>query len=665
MTIFGALLEKRAQVAYDGEHPEHFISWLSGDRSFSGVEVSETNALTYTAVYGAVRILSESVASLPLKLYRRRSDGGKDEASDHPTYALVHDMPNPETTSFIFRETLQGHLCTWGNAYAEIQRRANGQPAGLWQRRPDRVEIERVSGALQYQITRTDGPEDFLPADRVLHVPGLSFNGFTGFSPIRMARESIGAGLAQERSAASFFGNASMPGGFIKHPQSLNEQAQERIRNTLEKIHKGPGNAHRLAVLDEGMDWVQAGIPNEDSQFLESRVFQVQEVCRWFRIPPHMLAELSHATFTNIEHQDLEFVKYTLMPWLRRWEAEMNRKLLTMQEQSQGYFFEFLVDGLLRGDIKTRYESYSVAIKDGWMSRNEVRSKENMNPEDGLDQFILPQQTLTVGDDVAMEDGESAQETEEPRSESRAFNREQRSLDARWQLREVFRELLEQAASRLVASEVRAIRAKINMIPNEGDASFRRWLESFFEKHRDFAVTVMGPVLRAYIEAVSSETVFEVDGDPEGFASDVLAFADEYIEAFGLRHVSIGENEILSALRSANTDEQVIAALDSTLGGWEESRARKIAMSESTRAGAAISTMIYAAAGVTLLKWRANANACPLCRKLNGRTVEIRQPFLNKGDQVDAGDGIAPIKIKQAMRHPPLHGGCACSISPA
>jgi len=662
MSLFGALLEQRASISQVGGHPSQPLSWLVGDGSFAGVDVTENNAMTYTAVYAAVRILAESIASAPIKLYRRRADGGKDAVTDTQAYALVHDDANPATTAFNFKECLQGFLCTWGNGYAEIQMRGGFQPEALWQRQSDRVTPrQRGNGAIYYEVEREDGSTNELAPEKMLHVPGLGFNGIVGFSPIRMARESIGLGLATERSGAAFFGNASMPGGFIKHPESLSPEGQDRVRNTLEKIHKGPANAFRLGVLDESMDWVQAGIPNEDAQFLETRTFQVQDVARWNRIPPHMLAELSSATFTNIEHQGIEFTSHTLTPWFYRWTSELNRKLLTKLEREQGFFFEFLPEIFLRGDIKTRYESYGMAIKDGWMSRNEVRAKENLNPEDGLAEFLLPQQTGTVGEEPPPQGGEPPEEEEEEGERSIV---ERRSLQSRWDLQDIFRDLLEQAAVRLVAAEVKAIRSKIDLLPSQGEAAFRLWLETFFEKHRAFAEQVMGPVLRAYMEAISAEAIVEVDGDSGDFTDSVNTFIDEYTEAFGLRHVSSGERQILGLLRDAETEEAAAELVLARVGEWEEKSALKVALNESTKASAAISRMVYAGAGVGLLVWQANRDACPLCQDMHGKTVEISGPFLNKGDQVEGDEETVTLQVKQVRNHPPLHGGCVCSVSP-
>ena len=363
--LFARSAESRASVI-SGGHPSNFLSFMAGADSFSGVEVSESNAMTFTAVYSAVRILSEGLAQPPLKLYRKRKDGGRDEAFDEPEYYLARHEPNPETTSFIFRELCQGHLCTWGNAYAEIVFNGAGRAMALWQRRPDRVTIERgASGGLTYRIDRAEGDTDVLPAERVLHVPGLSFSGYVGISPIRMAREAIGLGLATERHGSVYFGNGSRPGGVLEHPARLGEGIADNLRGQWTEMHQGVNKSNRVAILEEGMTWKQIGLPMDDSQFLQTRRFQIEEIARVFRIPPHMMADLERATFSNIEHQDLEFQKYTMGPWYVRWEAELNRKILGRRRMDQGYFFKFDNRAFLRGDVKSRTEAYTAGRNGG------------------------------------------------------------------------------------------------------------------------------------------------------------------------------------------------------------------------------------------------------------------------------------------------------------
>jgi HK97 family phage portal protein len=371
--------------------------WSQGldySSSYTGKSVTETTALATVAVYACVRILSETLASLPLILYRRLPRG-KERATNHPLYKLLHDFPNPEMSGFNFKETLMAHLVTWGNAYAEIEWEDRLTVKGLWPLRPDRIQVVRENEEIVYKYNSPKGMVR-LPSYRVLHIPGLSFDGLVGYAPITLAREAIGLALATEEFGARFFGNGSAPGGALKHPNKMSKDAKENLRNSWNEQHRGLENANKIAILEEGMDWVKIGIPPNDAQFLETRKFQRNEIASFFHIPPHMIGDLERATFSNIEEQALEFVVYTMRPWLVIWEQAINQKLLNPNEREE-YFAEFLVDALLRCNFESRTRGYWQAIQGGWMSPNEVRDLENRNPRDGGDEYLQPVNMVISG----------------------------------------------------------------------------------------------------------------------------------------------------------------------------------------------------------------------------------------------------------------------------
>ena len=364
--------------------------------STAGKNVSETSAMQMTAVYACVRILSEAVAGLPLHLYRYGEKGTKEKAIDHPLYHLLHDEPNPEMTSFIFRETLMTHLLLWGNAYAQIIRNGKGEILALYPLMPNRMKVDRDrSGEIVYEYTRSSddvrtssGSVVLLKAKDVLHIPGLGFDGLVGYSPIAMARNAIGLAMATEEYGAKFFANGATPGGVLEHPGVLKDPA--RVRESWNSVYQGSGNSHRIAVLEEGMKYTPIGIAPNEAQFLETRKFQINEIARIFRVPPHMVGDLEKSSFSNIEQQSLEFVKYTLDPWVIRWEQSIHRALLAKDEKDT-MFVKFNVDGLLRGDYASRMNGYAVGIQNGFMSPNDVRELENMDriPEElGGDRYL-------------------------------------------------------------------------------------------------------------------------------------------------------------------------------------------------------------------------------------------------------------------------------------
>ena len=356
--------------------------------SSSGKTVNERTALQTTAVYACVRILAETIASLPMHTYRY-APNGKEKATDHPIYYLLHSEPNPEMTSFVFRETLMGHLLLWGNAYAQIIRDGRGRVVGLYPLLPNKMLVNRTDQGILYYQYEKDGQSYFLKNYEVLHIPGLGFDGLIGYSPIAMAKNAIGMALATEEYGAKFFANGASPGGVLEHPGVVKDPA--RIRESWNSVYQGSGNAHRVAVLEEGMKFQSIGIPPEQAQFLETRKFQLNEIARIFRIPPHMIGDLEKSSFSNIEQQSLEFVMYTLDPWVVRWEQAIQRALFSETEKRQ-YFAKFNVDGLLRGDYQSRMNGYAVGRQNGWLSSNDIRELENLNriPEElGGDLYLI------------------------------------------------------------------------------------------------------------------------------------------------------------------------------------------------------------------------------------------------------------------------------------
>ena len=413
---FGQARDKPVDKAADAGY-----SFLFG-RTTSGKPVNERTAMQTTAVYACVRILAEAVASLPLHVYEYQDDGGKKLVHDHPLYYLLHDEPNPEMTSFVFRETLMSHLLIWGNAYAQIIRDGAGRVLGLYPLLPDKMEVQRDDrGNIYYVYSRNSDENPMfkeygnikLKAEDVLHIPGLGFDGLIGYSPIAMAKNAVGMTLACEEYGASFFANGANPGGVLEHPGVLKDPS--KVRESWNSVYRGVNNAHKIAVLEEGMKYQQIGIPPEEAQFLETRKFQINEIARLYRIPPHMVGDLDKSSFSNIEQQSLEFVKYTLDPWVIRWEQSLQRSLLLPGEKGK-YFIKLNVDGLLRGDYQSRMNGYAVGRQNGWFSANDIREMENMNPipnEEGGNLYLVNGAMTKLADAGAFAGADNGQQKEE------------------------------------------------------------------------------------------------------------------------------------------------------------------------------------------------------------------------------------------------------------
>lgn len=394
INIFSKLFKSRAESknSFFGSTYSFFFGSTT-----SGKTVNETTAMQTTAVYACVRILAETIASLPLHTYKSTTDG-KEKARDHPIYYLLSDAPNSEMTSFVFRETLMGHLLLWGNAYAQIVRDGRGNIIALYPLMPDKMTVNRSERGEIYYLYNKEGHDYILHSYEVLHIPGLGFDGLIGYSPIGMAKNAIGMALATEEYGAKFFSNGANPGGVLEHPGVVKDPA--RVRDSWNSVYQGSSNSHKVAVLEEGMKFQAIGIPPEQAQFLETRKFQTEEICRIFRVPPHLVASLDRATFSNIEHQSISFVVHTIRPWLVRVEQSINKALFTEAERKE-YFVSFIVEGLLRGDYNSRMQGYATGIQNGFMSPNDVRSLENMNPiseEEGGNTYMVNGNMLKLKD---------------------------------------------------------------------------------------------------------------------------------------------------------------------------------------------------------------------------------------------------------------------------
>lgn len=386
---------------------------FGGYESASGISVTPDTALRTAAVLACVSVIAGTIGTLPMRVYRRRPDGGKERAPEHPLYPLLHDAPNDMLTSCEFREMMQAHLCLRGNAYARVARSGGGAVSYLEPLHPDRVSVFRRGMTVTYSVQRQEGSgQDLLQADEILHIRGMGPEGVVGYSPITLARESIGLAIATETHGAKLFANGARPSGVLETAANLTKDQLTKLREEWERQHSGAGNANRTAVLSNGLKYSGVSMSNEDAQFLETRKFQVTDIARIFRVPPHKIADLSQATFSNIEHQSIEFVTDCIRPWAVRWEQRMNQILLTPTER-KSYFIELSLDALLRGDMMSRYNAYKVGREASFLSPNDIRDLENMNRIEGGDSYIQPLNFTKLGQ-FSGPDGDEDDEEELP-----------------------------------------------------------------------------------------------------------------------------------------------------------------------------------------------------------------------------------------------------------
>lgn len=386
-----------------------WTTW-AGPVTAAGVPVSADSALKVSTAWACIGLISETIGMLPKLVYKRLANNARERADTMPLFYTLHQQPNPYQTSIEFFEMMTGHAVIRGNAYARIQSGVRGFADALIPIHPDYVTPEETpDGNLRYVVRAPGKPPEVLTDDQVLHLKGRSSNGKTGMSVISYARESMGLSLAAERYGSKFFANDSRPGGVLKHPGTLKDSATKKVTESWRAAHSGD-NAHSTAILEEGMEWQSIGLANKDSQFLETREFQAEDICRWFRVPPHMVGLTSKSTSwgSGIEQMSIGFVTYTLMPWIVRWQQAITRDLILAP---QTYFVEFVVDALLRGDTLARYNAYQIARNNGWLNVDEIRQRENMNPlPDGQGQvYLQPLNMQPVGapltDDARQLDG--------------------------------------------------------------------------------------------------------------------------------------------------------------------------------------------------------------------------------------------------------------------
>lgn len=454
--------------------------------------VTPDSAMRVAAVLACVRVLAETIASLPLHIYRRLPNGGKEKVPDHPLYDLLHLRPNRWQTSFDWREMLQGHLTLRGNAICEKIPGPGGTVSQLVPLNPDSFQkIELLdNGVVRYTYhQQKTGEERILHSNDVFHLRGLSSDGIVGLSVVALAADTIGLSKAAELFGSKFFSKGAKASGVLEHPENLSENALKNLRQSVAQSISGENILSPL-ILEEGMKWKQLSITPEDAQFLETRKFQVTDIARIFRIQPHMIGDLERATFDNIEHQSIDFVIHTIRPWLVRWEQAISRDLIADDE----YFAEFLVDGLLRGDTKSRFEAYGKAITDGWMNRNEVRELENKNPRPGLDKFLVPLNMAPAGEEKEEEQGQP----------------------------KIFNALFDDAAERMANAEIRTIESRIDKAAEDRD-KFNKWIKSFYKSHAVYITKVLTPL---------SEALWDETGESLPLEAMVQELTIEGIDAF-------------------------------------------------------------------------------------------------------------------------------------
>jgi HK97 family phage portal protein len=610
-----------------------------------------------------IRAIAEAVASSPLFVYERLEPRGKRLRPDHHLFPILHDSANEEMTSFDWRELMQIHLLLWGNAYSEISRDRLGIIKELWPINPDRVRIERdkLTKKLRYRVTIPGGGSVILQPSDMLHIRGFSLNGIIGQGIAQMHREAIGLGLATEEFAARFFGSGASPSGIFEHPAALSETAYKRLRESLEKEHTGVSRAHRIMLLEEGMKWQQVTVDPEKAQFLGLRKFQVTEASRILNVPPNVVGDYERATFTNVEHQDIAYTKHSLRPWFVRIEQRLRHSLLGRKEKRK-IIIEFNIDAQLRGDTQSRYQAYATARQWGWMSANDVREKENMNPVVGGDVYHVPLNMIPAGQasvgTAARAGREILVDLLELREAKPRLLESRASIRERQRLRVAYTRLLMDAMQRVTASEVKAVRAAVKKhIGERARADLEGWINDYYaEEYLKLLRSEMLPVQSQYAEAVA-EAIGDLDPESR------QAFLKDYHTSFAQRRAGSSAGQ----LRSLLGEEELADVLETRLEEWEAKNPAKVANWEAVQLGEAIASTAFFAGGASTLVWsKIGPDPCEICDALNGMGVGRTGSFIGAGEEFNPeGKLESPLIPKVNIRHPPAHHGCTCMIVPS
>lgn len=628
----------------------------------TGLIISESEALNYGAVFACIRVLAESVSQLPLHIYKRLPNGGKKPAVNHLLYNILHIQPNPIMTSMVFREVQMHHILSWGNSYAGIERDNGGRIIALWPLRPDRMNVRKNpnnANELQYIYSTPNGSQITISAADMLHVPGLGFDGLVGYSPLSKMRECIGLGLGAEEYAARYFANGARPPLVVTHPGPVSSGARKNFIEQWQSAYGGVGNAHKTALLEEAMDVKQIGFNPQDSQMLETRKFQNEEIARYYRVPLHMIQSLDRATNNNIEQQSIDFVTHSLMPWLKRYEENYTTQLI----KDKKYFAEHLVAGLIRGDLETRYRSYAIARQNGWLSANDIRRFENMNPiskEEGGDMYLVPLNLTDMA--LAGEIQSQLGGTKPPplESDSRQLRLAKNNvIESRNRIIKQYYGLFESAAQRIIDKETKAIKRNAKKhLSQRNLQSFQDWMETFYRDLPSDIKKALGGVLEVYADVIKEQIGKEINVED---LPELAEFSSQYLDKYTKRHISSSLGQLQQILRDNDVEERQ-ELIEQRANEWAETRADKIAHRETNQMMNGLAATILITMGYRRV-WRAQGKSCPYCLALDGKVIEgANDTFVQKGDFNPEG-AEKPMRIYGMRRNPPLHGGCDCFVT--
>lgn len=662
--LFGYAL--RSAISTLSNPKRWFVDWFGGGKSKSGADVNEDTAVKVTAVFACIRLLAQTIASLPLHTYQRLEDG-KSKAFNHPLYHLLHDLPNPQCTSFNLRSIMMVNLLLTGHAYAEIVRNNAGNIVELWPLPSSHVAIHknRQTGKALYVINTEDGQLRYLHAAEVLHIQWLGLENLKPFHPVVLAREAIGLSIAAEEFGSLFFESGANASGIAEYPQKLSEEGYKRFTESFDEKYTGLNKNQRVMFLEQGLKFTKLTVNPNEAQAVETRKFQVIEIARFYNVPPHLIMDLERATFSNVEHQDISFVKYSLRPYLVCWEQEMYRSLFTEPERRQ-YFAEFSVDGLLRGDAKSRAEALDIQMRNGVINADEWRALENMNPQpEGMGKIYYRPLNWVRKDEP---------EPDPPQPNNNRMNEDNlnkrqmqhRSAQSKLKLANNYKRIFEDAASRIVSREAKDIKRKAKKAFTErSQEEFGTWLQQYYEDAPAWMKRTLKPALFSYTEAVQGLAAEQVNAD-SGMTPELEEWMNGYLDIWAKKYTNSQRAQIESIIRKANeAGAEPLEKIETRLDEWEEKNPDKVASNETIAAAGVVSKFVYAGAGIRYLRWvNASGAPCAFCEELHDKVVGIEEAFVGKDEQLEAEGEDQSMKVRHPSFTPPVHQKCQCTIEP-
>ena len=651
----------------------------------SGVDVNESSASNLSAVYNAINIISGTISTLPIHLYKKTSNNKRKIITDHPSLMRLKYRANPLIPAINFREAITAHILAWGNCYAEKVYNVLGQIVELWPITPDRVNPRWNNGTIEYEVKVSGKPDVIIKRENMLHIAGLGYDGLIGYSVIRKAAESIGLSLGAEKFGARYFGANTNMGGAIKYPRALGSDGKKNLKESLAD-YTGGKYSHRWMILEQGMEIEKLGFSPDESQFLQTRKFQISEIARWFNLPPHKLKDLERATFSNIEEQQTEYVTDTLVPWLTKIEQNYGIQLLTEKEHRLGYYFKHSVKGLLRGNSAARADYYTKRFYLGTITPNEIRSYEdedpldsdnadktyiqmNLMPLDDIDKAIDAKLTpkKIPGEDITVEN-----EPPEPEQKSLDWAKNQvklityRNIIARDKISKRYHPLIKDAASQVIWREGilinRIFKGKNSLNENRANGNIEQDIEATYKTFKPYVEKKMLPVFMAFADSVFNQALLEIGESVDEVPDDIVLEINRYTDVYAKRHIGSSSGQLIKILNDSGDDFQ--DQIQQRLDEWQETRASKIANNETVRLASFMAQTTFFSYGYKTY-WRIRgAETCPYCRALNGKTVSQGQSFFEGGEEHEPkGAKNGPMLIRSTVMHPPLHRGCDCFIS--